>query len=234
MLVLASPVVFGQVEIKGTVYDRSQFYTLPGVSVQGTSGAGTMTDSLGRYHIRLMPGDSLYFSYLGKFTSKFPVKDIPSGYPFDMSLQVGIDTLPSVFVRPRDFRQDSLANREEYRRAFDYSTNYINNMKMSQRGTMGMGFNLDLLFDAKKNRQMLSLQKRLEEEERDNYIDHRFSRALVRRITGLESPALDSFMRMYRPSYELIQSCETEYQYYKYIYEWGKTFSEAWKEEHPN
>jgi hypothetical protein len=233
VLVLASQVVCGQVEIKGTVYDRSQLYTLAGVSVMGTSGAGTMTDSLGRYRIRLASGDSLYFSYLGKFTSKFPVKDIPVGYAFDMSLQVGIDTLPSVFVRPKDYRQDSLANREEYRKVFDYSPNYLNNMKMERRGGMGMGFNLDLLFDAKKNRQLLTLRNRLEWEERENYVDHRFTRSLVRKITGLQPPAIDTFMRMYRPSYELIQSCETEYEFYKYIFDWGKTFSEAWKEEHP-
>jgi hypothetical protein len=217
----------GQVEIKGTVYDRSALYAMPGVSVLATSGAGTMTDSAGHYLIRLGRGDSLYFSYLNKFTAKFAVKDIPSVYPFDMSLQVDIDTLPSVFVRPRDYRQDSLANREEYRKVFDYSPDYLSNMKMpkgSRGGGMGMGFNLDMLFDAKKNRQMEALKSRLEWEEQDNYVDHRFTRALVRRITGLEAPALDSFMRIYRPSYEMIKSFETEYQFYKYIFDWGKTF----------
>ena len=230
-------VVIGQVDIKGTVYDRSAFYAMPGVSVIAASGAGTMTDSLGRYHIRLSPDDSIYFSYLGKFTAKFPVKDIPAGFPFDMSLQVSIDTLPSVFVRPKDYRQDSLANREEYRKIFDYSPNYLSNMKMpkgSRGGGMGMGFNLDMLFDGEKNRRMEAFKSRLEWEEREDYIDHRFNRALVKRITGLEAPALDSFMRIYRPSYEMIKSFETEYQYYKYIFDWGKTYSEIWKEEHPN
>lgn len=227
----------GQVEIKGTVYDRSALYAMPGVSVLATSGVGTMTDSAGHYHIRLGGGDSLYFSYLNKFTAKFAVKDIPSAYPFDMSLQVDIDTLAPVFVRPRDYRQDSLANREEYRKVFDYSPDYLSNMKMprgSRGGGMGMGFNLDMILDGKANRRMEAFKSRLEWEEREDYIDHRFNRALVKRVTGLEPPALDSFMRIYRPSYEMIKSFETEYQYYKYIFDWGKVYSEIWKEEHPN
>jgi hypothetical protein len=230
-------VAMGQVEIKGTVYDRSAFYAMPGVSVLAASGAGTMTDSLGRYQIRLSPDDSIYFSYLGKFTAKFPVKDMPAGSPFDMSLQVSIDTLPSVFVRPKDYRQDSLENREEYRKIFDYSPNFLGNMKMpkgSRGGGMGVGFSLDMILDAKHNRWMESMKSRLEWEEQDNYIDHRFNRALVKRITGLEAPALDTFMKIYRPSYEMLKSFETEYQYYKYIFDWGKTYSEIWKQEHPN
>ena len=233
-LVLVGRVAFGQVEIKGTVYDRSQLYALPGVSVMGVSGAGTMTDSLGRYSIRLPAGDSIYFSYLGKFTTKFAVKGLAPGYPFDMSLQVWVDTLPTVLVRPRDYHQDSLANREEYRNVFDYSPHYLQNMKMERRGGMGVGINLDMLFDARSNRRMLALQDRLEWEEKDKYIDHRFTRALVRRITGLEPPALDTFMRQYRPSYETLKSFETDYEYYRYILDWSQFFERIWKREHPD
>src|SRR5882762_5250097 len=95
-LVLLCNTVIAQVEIKGTVYDRSQLHPMPGVSVLGTSGMGTATDSSGHYSIKLPSGDSIYFSYLGKSTSKFPVKDIPDGLPFDMSLQVGVDSLPEI------------------------------------------------------------------------------------------------------------------------------------------
>jgi hypothetical protein len=76
---------------------------------------------------------------------------------------------------------------------------------------------------------MLALQKRLEWEEQDKYVDHRWNRAMVRRVTGLEPPKLDSFMRQYRPSYEFIKSCETDYEFYKYIQEWGRFFEENWK-----
>src|SRR5579872_1775302 len=109
----------GQVQINGTVYDRSMMYGMRGVSVLGASGTGTITDSLGHYHIKLTTNDSIYFSYLGRATSKFSVKDIPLGFPFDMSLEVAVDSLPSVFVQSSNYREDSLQNRKEYKKIFD-------------------------------------------------------------------------------------------------------------------
>jgi hypothetical protein len=225
VLALSGQMALGQVQIKGTVYDRSQLFAMQGVSVMGTSGSGTTTDSLGHYTIRLPSGDSIYFSYLGKFTAKFPVKDIATAYPFDMSLQVAVDSLPSVFVRMKNYRLDSLETRLEYQKIFDYGAGYITNMKTTRSGGMGVGLDLDMFFNAANNRRMLAFQKRLEEEERDKYIDHRFTRYIVKRITGLQAPALDTFMIIYRPSYELIQSCATDYEFYKYIADWGKSFS---------
>ena len=51
---------------------------------------------------------------------------------------------------------------------------------------------------------MLAFQGRLEEQERQKYIDYRFNKSLVKRITGLEPPLLDSFMVRYRPDSDSI------------------------------
>jgi hypothetical protein len=228
ILALDSHETYGQEVVKGTVYDRSQLFALPGVSVLGTSGVGTMTDSMGHYSIRLSSRDSIYFSYLGKFTTKFPVKQIPPDYPFDMSLAVRVDSLPLVVIRPKAYRYDSAENRDEYRRVFDYQPEGL-----VGGASGGVGFNLDMLFNARKNRQMLSLQRRLVEEERDKYVSYRFNKTIVKKITGLERPALDTFMREYRPSYEFIQNCENDYEFYKYIRDCGLYFSRMWKEDHP-
>lgn len=201
---------------------------MPGVSVLGTSGQGTVTDSVGYYNIRLHPDDSIYFSYLGKFTTKIAVKRLAPGTPLNMSLAVTVDSLPLVVVRPRLYRYDSAANREEYRKVFDYEPDYLTGGSGG-----GVGINLDMLFGARKNRQMLALQRRLLEEERDKYVDHKFNKTLVRKITGLQGPALDTFMRTYRPSYEFIQNCENDYEFYKYIKDCGLYFSRVWQEEHP-
>src|ERR1700709_2387995 len=77
-----------QVVIKGTVYDRSALHPVAAVTVLGNSGIGTVTDSLGRYSIKLASTDSIYFSYLGKASSKFAVSDITFNLQFDMSIDV--------------------------------------------------------------------------------------------------------------------------------------------------
>jgi hypothetical protein len=234
-LVLVAPTLFAQVEIRGTVYDQTQRFALPSVSVVSSSGIGTKTDSLGRYHLRVPLGDSIQYSYLGRTTNKFPVREIPVGVPFDMALAVAVDSLPTVFVRSRNYLQDSLENRKEYQKVFDYAPDYVKNLKSgnTRRMGFGVGLDLDMLLNPKANRRILTLQSRLEWEEQDKYVDHRWNRAMVRRITGLEPPRLDSFMRQYRPSYGFIQSCETDYQFYKYIQEWGRLFEDNWKVLHP-
>jgi hypothetical protein len=230
LLTLVSSEVSGQIVVNGTVYDRSRYFAMPGVSVMGTSGQGTMTDSTGQYHIRVHPKDSIYFSYLGKATVKFPVKSIATNYPMDISLAVTIDSLPLVVVRPRAYRYDSMENREEYRKVFDYDPQGA--VGPSSSG-LGVGVNLDMLFGARRNHQMLSLQRRLIEEEQDKYVDYRFNRVLVRKITGLQGAPLDAFMRMYRPSYDFIKNCENDYEFYKYVKDCGAYFTQIWKQDNP-
>jgi hypothetical protein len=119
-----------------------------------------------------------------------------------------------------------LENRDEYRKVFEYQPDYF------ASGSGGVGLNLDMLLSGRKNRRMLALQHRLIEQEQDRYVDHRFNKTLVRRITGLERSALDTFMRVYRPTYEFIQNCENDYEFYKYIKDCGLYFSRVWRREH--
>src|SRR5580700_11571318 len=116
VLTLARHSAFGQIEVHGTVYDRSRYFAMPGVSVFSTSGVGTMTDSTGQYRLRVTRKDSISFSYLGRATAKFPIRSIDINSPMDISLAVAIDSLPLVVVRPKPYRYDSLENREEYRK----------------------------------------------------------------------------------------------------------------------
>jgi len=237
LFIVPGSMAMAQETVSGTIYDSTQRYPMQGVSVMGTSGAGTITDSLGNYSIRLPSTDSIYFSYLGKATAKIAVKDIPAGQPLDMSLQVTIVALPGVTVWPRDYGLDSIENRREYEKIFDYGgEGYIDNTKMRNGRGMSFGIGLDFaaLFNPAQERRTLAFQKRLLQEEQDKYVDHHFTRALVKKITGLQAPALDSFMRIYRPSSDFVKSCETEYIFYKYISDCGKAFSEMWKQDHPD
>jgi hypothetical protein len=63
---------------------------------------------------------------------------------------------------------------------------------------------------------MLGFQRRLIEEEEEKFVDHRFSKSLVRKITSLNGPELDKFMKLFRPSYEFTQM-SNEYEFYSFI-----------------
>ncbi len=77
-----------EVTVKGTVYNMYRTRPLDGVSVISSSGKGTTTDSNGNYMITVKPDDSVYFSYLGRATVKYPVSTINTFTNFDIALHV--------------------------------------------------------------------------------------------------------------------------------------------------
>ncbi|SFW35498.1 peptidase associated/transthyretin-like domain-containing protein [Chitinophaga sancti] len=215
------------VRVNGTVYERTERYGMAGVSVMNSAGGGTVTDSMGHYSIRIATKDSLSFSYQGKATMKFPVAEINVNRPFDIGLHVDIKVLPTVEVQHKSYKEDSTDFREEYKKVFNFNQDYI------ATGMGGVGVNLDALFSIRKAKRMEHFRQQLIAVEQDRYITHRFNMPLVRELTGLQSPALDTFMVRYRPTYEMLLSFENEYEFYEYIKGWGSYFSSEWKKEHP-
>jgi len=208
------------VTLSGTVYDISARRPLEAVAVLSTSGRGTVTDSLGHYSFTVKSKDSVWFSLIGKSTQKYPVDTISNTSGFDIMIHVKSADLPEVKVRNNYYRLDSIQNRKDYAKVFDFKKPGIrlSNNPTYNPGGVSVGFDLDEiinLFRFKRNRQLLSLQNRLLQQEQDKYIDHRFSKAFVRKLTKLEPPELDSFMANYRPNYYTLQTMnDLELGYY--------------------
>jgi hypothetical protein len=206
-----------QYKIMGTVYDSSRNYPMESVTVLSTSGKGTMTNAEGHYEIDVEETDSIWFSYLNKPTRKFPVQKIINPFEFDISIQVNVPVLKEVKIRPRNYKLDSMQNRLDYAKIFNYQKPKIKTVT-SQYG-VGAGFDLDEIinmFRFRRNRSMAAFQKRLLQEEHDKFVDHRFNKALVRRLTLLEGNQLDSFMRIFRPSY-MFTNLSGDYEFQQYI-----------------
>lgn len=216
-----------QYTVHGTVLDSSRTYPMPAVSVQATNGAGTTTDANGSYQIKVGPKDSIWFSYLGKPTRKFPVEKIADLNQFDIALQRSIPVLPELKIRPRNYRQDSLQNREDYAKIFNFHKPNVESL--TSIGPNGAGVDIDELirvFQFKKNNSTMRFQQRLLQQERDKFVDHRFSKALVRRLTGLDGEALDRFMQAFRPSFEFA-AYSSDYQFQLYIKESAAKFKQG-------
>ena len=204
-------------KIRGTVYDSSRNFPMEAVSVLTTSGRGTITNSDGHYEIEVIEKDSIWFSYLNKPTMKFPVLKIINPFEFDISLQVSVPVLKEVKVRPRNYKLDSIQNRIDYAKIFNYQKPKLKAVTPQYGGAAG--FDLDEIinmFRFRRNKSMVSFQKRLFQEEQEKFIDHRFTKALVRRLTMLDGKELDSFMLLYRPSYAFTKLAN-DYDYQSYI-----------------
>jgi hypothetical protein len=215
VVALPGPAAGQWFKIKGTVYDSSRKYVIELVTVLSTSGKGTVTNADGHYEIDVREKDSIWFSYLNKPTVKFPVLKINDPFAFDISLQLNVAVLKEVKIRPRNYREDSLQNRRDYAKVFNYERPRLS---PSVSG-LGVGFDLDEIinmFRFKRNKSMLAFQQRLLLQEKEKFVDHRFNKALVRRLTSLDGKELDSFMVVFRPPYEFTV-LTSDYDFQQYI-----------------
>lgn len=229
--------VCAQYKIRGTVYDSTRAYPVGFVSVLSTSGKGTSTNANGEYEIEVAEKDSIWFSYLNKPTVKFPVLKIATPLNFDISLQVNVPVLKEVKIRPRNYRQDSIQNREDYAKVFNYRKPGLS-VVTPQYG-VGAGFDINEIINAfrfRKNRSMKSFQERLLAQEQEKFVEHRFNKALVRRLTSLTGHELDSFIQVFRPPY-LFAVTSNDYDFQVYIKDSFERFKKgllplpAWREE---
>lgn len=211
---LSSSVTYAQTQqLSGIVYDYYSKKPLEAVTVYTSSGNHSITDSLGKYSVTVTRNDSVWFSYFSKKTMKYPVDTITNFSDFEVALHVDVAWLPEIKVRNKNYHLDSLQNRQDYAKIFNYRKPGVRITSASPSayvpGSVTAGLDLTELinmFRFKRSRQMLSFQERLLQQEQDKYIDHRFTKLFVRRLTNLETPALDTFMVLYRPDYYDLQS----------------------------
>ena len=209
-----------QVTISGTVYDSTKLYVVPNVDVYSTSGAHTLTDSLGAYHISADEKDSISFFYKGKSTIKFSVRSMGNYADFDISLQVRTrdkyKLLKGITVFGNTYQHDSAENRQEYTKAFNYQKPGIHS-SYEEGGAAGLDLDgLIEMFNKKKKRENVAFQRRLLEEEQDRYVDYRFSPQVIQRITGLKGDSLTRYRKLYMPTYEFVTGSSLT-EFYQYI-----------------
>ncbi|MEO8821372.1 MAG: hypothetical protein ABI267_06240, partial [Ginsengibacter sp.] len=197
-----------QIIVSGSVYDVSKLYAIPNVEVTCTSGSSDITDSTGSYHVSVSANDSIIFTYNGKSTVKFPVKDIKDYTAFDISLHANVKQkyklLSPVTVYTNNYLQDSVQNREDYSNVFGDEKPGIHST-YDPGGAAGL--DLDALigmFQFRKNKQQLAFRNRLLDEEQDRYVDYKFSSRTISRITGLGGDSLTAYKKMYRPDYYFV------------------------------
>jgi len=195
--------------VSGNVYDISGRRPIESVIVSNGQNR-TTTDSLGRYIITVKSKDSLWFTLFGKNTQKFPVDTVSDPHNFNIMIHVPGYDLPEVRVRNSYYRLDSIQNRNDYAKYFNFQPPGLrlsNNQQLFGNGGLTVGLDLNELinmFRFQRNRNLQFLQKRLISQERDKYVDYRFTKRFVQKLTRLEGIALTNFMAFSRPSYELL------------------------------
>ena len=221
-----------QTVMNGKVYESGTQTALEGVSIiNKNTQKGELTDRYGYFSVDCKPGDSIQIRLLGYFPQTIAV---PSGSPKiivqNIYLTIRKLQLQNVNISARpDFKRDSLLNRQENASIFNYKRPTALNATLS--GIFHPLSGLDNLVHAQKRRRLEGFQEKLQTQEQDRYIDSRYTRQLVSGLTSLQGEELETFMKLYRPSFETLQSF-TEYDLYSKIKEDFKDY-QAFKASQP-
>lgn len=197
------------VSVSGHVYDISGRRPIESVLVYSSDNRA-VTDSLGHYQILVKAKDSIWFSLFGKHTQKYSIDTIEDLQHFNIMIHVTGYDLPEVRVRNSYYKLDSIQNRIDYAKFFNYSAPGLklsNNQNLFGPNGVTIGFDLDEiinLFRLKRNRNLQFLQNRLISQEQEKYINFRFTKKFVQKLTHLASPELEKFMEYCRPDYAVL------------------------------
>ena len=186
----------------GKVYVKGSTDTLISVSIHNiTEQRYDLSEEDGSYRIQAAPGDHIAFSSVGHKSDTVTVTESILIAPYAVYLEIKPQILQAVRVGEfSNYQLDSMDRRREY--AWVYEHDNESRIEHDRAGD-GVGVTMNIFrktSTAAKQRQRL--EKRLAKEEEDDYIDFRYNKDYVAKITHLRGNSLKTFMTKYRPSYD--------------------------------
>ena len=189
--------------LTGKIYKANSTEHLLSVSVHNiTQQRYDLSEEDGSYRIQAAPGDHISFSSVGYKADTVTVTAslLTAAYP--VYLDVRAQTLQTVRVgQYSNYQLDSMDRRKEYAWVYDHEN--TPKVARDRQGADGVGVTLNIFRNTSSAaKQRIKLGKRLEKEEEDYYVDSRYNKDYVTKITKLKGDSLAEFMRRYRPSYD--------------------------------
>jgi hypothetical protein len=209
LLLLSSFGGYAQQFLTGKVRRKESTEILISVSIQNhTQRKFDLSDEGGNYRIPAREGDLLTFTSVGYIPDTLVVGAAMLAGDNPVFLETKVVALPSFEIGSRNnYQMDSLERRQLY--SWIYGRGEVQRIEKERKGD-GVGVNMDLFrHGSSEDKDRDKLLKRLIKEEQQHYIDSRYSREYVSRLTHLQGDSLQKFMETYRPSYDYIRKAAT-------------------------
>lgn len=194
--------------ISGMVFEKGTSSRLPEVNVRNLrTNKSVVSNSFGVFVIEASIGDSLSFSKIGYAEAKTLISDLKDFY---VELQSGI-RLETVIIE----RKTKEAELNEAMR--DYGKKGVYNGGSNKFGTY-LASPATALYNlfGREAKNAKRFGRFLDSEKEQLQVDKVFSKDAVREITKLEDKDLDSFMRIYRPSPNMVANWQ-HYDFLEYV-----------------
>jgi CarboxypepD_reg-like domain len=197
-----------QSSLQGKIFDGKNDSLLAGVTIMNITGKKfVLSDRNGQYTISAAENDLLVFSFSGYAPDTIPVEPYMFYTRFDITLKPQPLELKGVTVVATNYQTDSLNRQAYYRHILSKREPGIT----GRNTPVGFGISLSPFSHfSRESKARRALKKRIAREEKESYIDHRFSPELVKRITKLDGDSLRLFMYANRPGYEFCRKASPE------------------------
>jgi len=204
---------YGQRKVAGIVLDRDTKQRVARVLVlNNTSGANVFNNGKGEFYLEMQKGDVL-IAKREEYKNDTLVYGGQEVVLFHLQ-KTSIYIEPVTVVAKKNPDQILAQRRIDYAKAYQLADagDYFS------VGPNGAGLSINTIYNlmSKEGKNARRLTRYFQHEYEENVVDWKFSRTLVKSVTGLEGQLLDNFMVRYRPSYSFVQQASA-YQLTGYI-----------------
>jgi hypothetical protein len=201
-------------EVEGIVFDKDTQFRLTRVNIKNLrTNVSIYNTTKGEFKLSVREGDNIVA--------------VISGYRLDTITYTNQTALlfylqrlaiPLQQVVVTDSVLSAKRRYEEMRRQFNSLNRLGNNKDLLAIGSGSVGFSIDALWSAfsKEGKNARRLMDVMERDYKNNFIDEKFSKTLITRVTGLKGDKLEVFIHNYRPSYYFVYGA-SEYDLVSYI-----------------
>ncbi len=194
--------------LRGRIYDMQTDSVLPSVTVFNASRKlYVLSTHEGDYAVVAQEGDKIVFTSAGYLPDTVKVLNYMIDAGYDITMSIKNTLLKNVDVHAANYKADSLKRREAYAEFYNRPKNEIVSKSGPQNGA-GVAFS-PIGFFSKRAKEK-KMNKVLEYQEEQDFVDYSFSRRYVEKLTGLRGDSLLHFMLRYRPSYLFCRNASAE------------------------
>lgn len=216
------------VTVRGQITDPTTKTTLYPATVRNkNTNARVFSDNGGYYRISARKGDLIIVSFIGYVSDSFTVANMVGTEVHDIRLYTQERFLPGVEVSGKwnPYQLDSISRNEEFKPFLETENRDL--VDKSKRGQGGFG----IVFSpfsrySQKEKDLRKFKKLYADYDKQSYVDYRYSKAFVTRVTGLVGDSLLQFIYKYTPSHDFLRNATNETLIY-----WTAERAKLWRKD---
>jgi len=187
-------------EVKGVLKDSVTHMPVGFANITNLStGKTAITNTGGLFTLEAGIRDLISFSYIGYHFDTIVFSDEYAAMPLlELTLKPLSNTLQGVTVRTKGYSQYQLDSMER-RKEFLANTGALKKAVGGANSGAGIALNLDRFSRREKTKR--NAYDFFDNNEKEEYINYRFTNTIVAEYTGLKDDSLQLFMQQFRPSY---------------------------------